>query len=700
MRQQTTAAVLFVAALPLAALPLAALPLAALSLAALSLAALPLAAQESDRLTLGKMLDWERVAGPRISPDGKTIVFTRSWTDKVNDNMRSELWIMDVDGKNQRFLMKGSSPRWSPDGTRIAYLRKGEPSGNQIHVLHMMDRSSTQITHLSQSPSGIRWSPDDKSIAFSMQVPEKNEFKIKLPKRPKGAKWAEEPKIITRLNYRRDHRGYNPSGFRHIFVVDATGGTPRQITTGDYNHGSPEWHPNGQSILFSGLRAEDADWQIRESEIYRVQLDGGEIEQLTDRPGSDSGPVVSPDGKKIAYRVGPKNKDTYNVTDIQIAEFVYGGLKAIKTIRLDRQPSSLTWAKNGDDLYATYRDSGENHLWRFSTDANPVKLTRGRIRFRLADIGKDGTIVGIRSAALEPGDIWTNDTATGWRRLTNVNADVLAGIELGAVEEIRYKSHGDLEIQGWIVKPPHFDKTKKYPLILQIHGGPHGMYGIDFSFERQNHAAEGYVVLYTNPRGSAGYGKKFGNEINNAYPGYDYDDLMRGVDAVIAKGYIDEKSLFVYGGSGGGVLTAWIVGHTDRFAAAVSMFPVINWISFVGTTDGPYWYTNFKQLPWEGIEEHWNRSPLKYVGNVTTPTMLITGELDLRTPMAQTEEFYQALKLRKIDTMMIRVPDEYHGAAGRHLSNRLRRILYVRKWFEKYGSNNKVVQASAKKDGR
>ena len=189
--------------------------------------------------------------------------------------------------------------------------------------------------------------------------------------------------------------------------------------------------------------------------------------------------------------------------------------------------------------------------------------------------------------------------------------------------------------------------------------------------------------MYANPRGSLGYGKDFGNAINNAYPGRDYDDLMACVDHVVGQGYVDESNMNVFGGSGGGVLTAWIVGHTDRFSAAVSMYPVIDWISFVGTTDGPYWYTNFKELPWDDITEHWNRSPLKYVGAVTTPTMLITGELDLRTPMAQTEEFYQALKLRKVATAMVRVPGEYHGAASRP-SNRMRRILYVREWFGRY----------------
>ncbi len=251
------------------------------------------------------------------------------------------------------------------------------------------------------------------------------------------------------------------------------------------------------------------------------------------------------------------------------------------------------------------------------------------------------------------------------------------------------------KVQGWVVKPPDFDASKKYPLMLYIHGGPHTMYGVGFNFEFQNHAAEGYVVLYTNPRGSTGYGSAFGNAINNAYPGQDYDDLMRGVDEVVRRGYVDERQLFVTGGSGGGVLTTWIVGHTDRFAAAVAMKPVTNWYSFVGTTDGADWYYNFKRLPWEDPAEHLRRSPLTYVGNVKTPTMILTGDLDLRTPLEQTEQYYRALKMRKVDTAMVRLTDEFHGFNAefglRHPSNRVSQILFLRGWFEKYRNKGQTT---------
>jgi dipeptidyl aminopeptidase/acylaminoacyl peptidase len=293
--------------------------------------------------------------------------------------------------------------------------------------------------------------------------------------------------------------------------------------------------------------------------------------------------------------------------------------------------------------------------------------------------------VGTLTGPHAPGDVVTLEVRRPQliTRLTDVNGDVLTGRTLGAVEEIWYSSVDGYRIQGWIVKPPDFDAAKKYPLMLSIHGGPHGMYGVGFNFGWQEHAANGYVVLYTNPRGSTGYGSAFGNAIKNAYPGKDYDDLMIGVDSLIRRGYVDSTNMFVYGCSGGGVLTSWIVGHTTRFAAASANCPVTNWFSFVGTTDGPSWYRNFAKLPWEDPSEHLRRSPIMYVGNVTTPTMLMTGEMDLRTPMGQTEEYYEALRIRKIPTAMVRFKEEWHGTTSRP-SNFMRTQLYLRAWFEKH----------------
>jgi dipeptidyl aminopeptidase/acylaminoacyl peptidase len=291
----------------------------------------------------------------------------------------------------------------------------------------------------------------------------------------------------------------------------------------------------------------------------------------------------------------------------------------------------------------------------------------------------------VRSTIKQPGQIVTFTTSrpADVRVLVDVNTDVLEGATLADAEELQFKSKDGLRVQGWLMKPVGFDPSKKYPLVLWIHGGPWSMYNIGWSWTFQNFAANGYAVLWTNPRGSTGYGQDFVNGIQHSYPDKDYDDLMAGVDAAIAKGWIDPDNLFVCGGSGGGVLTAWIVGHTNRFRAAVSMRPVVNWHSFVGTTDGISWYNQFKKYPWEDPMEYAVRSPLHYVANVRTPTMVMTGEADLRTPIAQTEEFYRALKvLRKADTLMVRMPEEYHG--WRRPSHQLLQQLYLLAWFEKY----------------
>ncbi|CDM64507.1 S9 family peptidase [Pyrinomonas methylaliphatogenes] len=644
---------------------------------------------QKDRLTLDLFLDWEYVASPQLSPDGRQIVYTRRWTDKVNDKYEDEIWIMNVDGSRNRFLVKGSQAQWSPDGTRIAFIAPGQPSGAQIFVRWLDTGDTTQITHLERSPSNIRWSPDGKKIAFNMIVPATNSFTVKPPPKPNGAKWIDPPRVIDRLNYRADGAGYRPEGFMHIFIVSADGGTPRQVTDGDYNHGAPEWMPDSDTLVFSAVRKPDAEYLRNGTEIYKLSLRTGRIQQLTDRDGPDVNPTVSPDGRLIAYTGYDQTDDTYIVSKLYLMD-ADGNNKKVLTPDFDRSPEELFWAPDGSGIYFTTEDRGTNNLWFISaTGGAPRQITQGNHQLSVTAIGKDGTVVGILTGPQQPPDVVVFSLKQPTpRRVTFVNDDLLAGRKLGEVEEIWYDSVGGFKIQGWIVKPPDFDPHKKYPLILYIHGGPHAMYGVGFNFEFQNHAAEGYVVLYVNPRGSTGYGQTFGNAIKNNYPGDDYVDLMRGVDEAIKRGYIDERNLFVCGGSGGGVLTAWIVGHTDRFAAAVSMKPVVNWYSFVGTTDSAMWYYNFKKFPWEDPQEHLRRSPLAYVGNVKTPTMLLTGELDLRTPMEQTEQFYRALKMRKVDTVMVRLNDEYHGfnapLGPRHPSNRLWQILYLRGWFERY----------------
>ncbi len=649
----------------------------------------PAAAQDkTGRLTLDRYLSWEDVSGPQLSPDGTQIIYVRRWIDPINDRWDSSLWIMNADGGRNRFLVEGSSAVWSPDGTRIAYVAQGEPKGSQIYVRWMdAEGATSQVTRLATgSPSSISWAPGGESIAFQMLVPEKlgPEWSIKMPARPEGAEWTASPKIIDRLNYRSDGSGYRPLGYRHVFVVPADGGTPRQITSGDWNHSSYRWMPDGASMVFQSNRVEDAEHVWRESEIYKVDVHSGEVTQLTTRKGPDGSPVPSPDGSLIAYTGQDWSTDTYVENGLYVMNADGSGVRLLAN-EMGRSPGGMRWAHDGSGIYFTASMKGTANLYFAPLDGEPGPVTEGDHMLSVSDINRSGLAVGTVTSPQVPRDLvsFSVGDAANMHILHRANKTHLSEVQLGEVEEIWYPSVDGLQIHGWIVKPPDFDPTKKYPLILRIHGGPHGMYSFGFDFKNQNHAANGYVLLYTNPRGSSGYGSEFGNEIKNAYPDMDYDDLMAGIDEVISRGYIDERNLFVYGGSGGGVLTAWIVGHTDRFTAAVSKAPVINWISFVGTTDGSSWYYNFEHLPWEDPSEHLRRSPLMYVGNVTTPTMLLTGERDLRTPMEQTEQFYRALKLRKIPTAMVRMTDSWHSRSSPP-TNFIRVQLLLRNWFERF----------------
>ena len=657
----------------------------------------PTAAQEqTGRLTPELYFEWEEVRpfllaggmGPQISPDGSQVLYERRHIDKMKDRWVSELHIVGADGERPRRLTDGGGAVWSPDGERIAFVRADGDGTPQIFVRWMdAEGAETQVSHLTHGPGGLTWSPDGETLAFSMMVPSEPEWTVTIPGRPEGAEWTVEPKVVTRPNYRRDYVGYTDGGYRHVFVLPATGGTPRQLTDGDWNHGAPVWSADGSELFFSALREDDADYRFRESEIYAVSVSSGAIRQLTTRAGSDHSPVPSPDGRLIAYLGHDETDDAYYADNIYVMNVDGSGVREIATDR-DRDPSGLRWAADGSGVYYNAPDGGAENLYFAPLDGPVRQITEGEHYLTVYSMAANGMAAGVVSSAHEPGDVVVFDVAAGGdiSKITDVNGDILAGVELGEVEDVWYESSDGLEIQGWIVKPPDFDPSKKYPLMLAIHGGPHGRYGFGTPYmwyEWQLEAASGYVVLYTNPRGSSGYGSAFGNEIENAYPGMDYDDLMAGVDVVLERGYIDDQNMFVYGCSGGGVLTAWVVGHTDRFAAASSECPVTNWFSFVGTTDGLGWYNNFEHLPWEDPSEHLRRSPLMYVGNVTTPTLLITGEGDLRTPMGQTEEYYQALQMLKVPTAMVRLQDEWHAYFYRP-TNTIRTWMYRMDWFRKH----------------
>jgi len=658
------------------------------------------AADHSDTNILKNLdvFELEVAADPQISPDGSQIVYARRSMDIMSDRPVSNLWIIDEDGDNHRPLLSGSgsyrSPRWSPSGDRIAYITQVEGRGPQIHVRWMDTGQTAMLTNVRNGPSSLAWSPDGETIAFSMFVEHDAKPLAKPPKRPEGAEWAPPVTVIEDMPFRADGAGYLPLGHSHLFVLSAEGGTPRQITSGDYNHGGTlAWTPDGDSILFAANRQEDFRHDPMESELWSVRVSDGELTQLTDRNGPDFGPVISPDGRTVAYRGFDDKMMGYHNTGVYLLDLGSGESRKISG-DFDRTISDVQWAGSSKRLYIQYDDRGKTTIATLSLggEITPVADDVGGV-----SIGRPYTSGGFSSATNgaftytagmphRPADVATGQGDRKPRRITDLNDDVLGHKTLARIEEITWQSSvGDHEIQGWIAYPPNFDPTEKYPFMLEIHGGPRAAYGPQFSTEVQLYAAAGYVVLYANPRGSTSYGYDFVNEIHHNYPSQDYDDLMSGVDAVIERGYIDEEQLFVTGGSGGGVLTAWIIGKTDRFAAAVVAKPVINWISFTLTADLTQFFTKywFEKMPWEDVETYWAQSPLSLVGNVTTPTALLTGEADYRTPIAESEQYYQALKLRKIDTALIRIPEASHGIAARpsHLIAKVDNILA---WFERY----------------
>jgi acylaminoacyl-peptidase len=633
---------------------------------------------------------------PRLSPDGRTIVYERCWFDVMKDRKRSNLWIVGADGRGNRPLTTGAAndggAAWSPDGKRLAWVA-AEDGKAQIFVRWMDSGESAAVTHQTQSPRGLGFSPDGKWIAFTMRVPAPDLALAQMPAPPKGAEWAAPPRVINRVTYRIDGSGYLDPGYTHVFVVAADGGAPRQITQGKHNFmGTPAWTADGRAVIVSSNFDDDWEYEPLESELFRVDVDSGATAQLTHRKGPDQGPVLSPDGKRIAWLGFDDNGKPYQGSHVYVMDLAGGTPRAL-TADFDFDADDLEWDGNRG-LAFHYDDHGMTKIgW--------VAAGGGRVETLADDLG--GTAIGrpyaggamsvsggrvayTRVSEYRPADVAVIERGGRPKSLTDLNANLLGHRALGKVEEMRVKSSADgREVEAWIVTPPDFDPSKKYPLMLEIHGGPFANYGPRFAPETQLYAAHGYIVVYPNPRGSTSYGSEFANLIENAYPGKDYDDLMSVVDAVIARGSIDTSNLFVTGGSGGGVLTAWIVGHNDRFRAAVVAKPVINWYSFTLTSDlytlfAKYW---FPGVPWEQQKNYMERSPIAYVGNVKTPTMLITGEDDHRTPSSEAEQFYQALKLRKVDTALVRIPGASHEINTRP-SNMLAQVLNTIGWFERH----------------
>lgn len=648
------------------------------------------------------VFDLEWAADPQISPDGSQIVYQRRGMDKMTDRRTSRLWIINADGSGHMKLTgldtNESSPRWSPDGSRIAFASSAEDNGSEIYVYWIDSGAIARITQLERSPGSMSWSPDGTHIAFSMHVPESNPVLVKPPKKPNGAEWAEHPRVTQRLNHEADGTGYLEPGFSHLFVVPAEGGTARQITSGDFHHDSkPVWSPNGTSLIFSANRHDTWAYERRNSEVYSVSVDDGTITPLTDREGPDQSPALSPDGQTIAYLGYDDQKQTYQIAHLYTMNPDGSGKKEIE-LNLDRDISDMVWDEEGDGLYFMYDDEGNTRIGHTDLSGNTSLVANdvggtsigrpyGGGSFSVSD---DGTIALNQTTPYFPAELAVTTMGKDEaNKITDLNGDVLEYRQLGQTEEIWYESSVDgRKIQGWIVKPPFFEVGKSYPMIVENHGGPISNYGDRFSPEIQLFASAGYVVFYPNPRGSTGYGEEFGNLLYHNYPGDDYHDVMDGVDAVIEQGYVSEDSLYVTGGSAGGIMTAWIIGKTNRFRSAAVVKPVMNWISKTLTADNYYGYAYYRYpgQPWENFEEYWKFSPISLVGNVETPTLVMVGTADLRTPLFEAKQLYHALKLRKIETALVEIPGSYHFISNRP-SQLITKVNHVLAWFEKYRDN-------------
>jgi dipeptidyl aminopeptidase/acylaminoacyl peptidase len=642
------------------------------------------------------IFELEYAADPQVSPDGSSIVYVRRSNDIMTDSTRSSLWIVDTKGDNHRPIVSSHknhySPTWSPDGKRLAFISNSEGKP-QLYVRWMDTGQTALVTNIESSPSSITWSPDGKTIAFTMSVKsDEKPFKIAMPHKPKGAEWSEPFQYISKTRYQADGKGVLDPAYTHIFVVPAEGGTARQLTSGNYHHsGALSWAANSQSLYFSANRSDNWEYEPGESDIFSVDM-SGKVKQLTDMPGREGNPLVSPNGKYIAYAKRDDKKLAYRNTYLHVMD-VEGKNDRNLSSDVDNSVSNFHW-KGDSGLYYQQTVRGVTQVDYVSlSGAKHSNITSG---LGGTTLGRPytsgtfdyayGTFAFTKGRHDRPADIYVQK-GKKQKQLTALNEDLLGHKTLGAIQEITYKSAIDgEEIHGWYILPPNFDPAKKYPLITEIHGGPHLAYGPHFSAELQRMASEGYIVFYDNHRGSTGYGERFALLLQNKYSSkYDFSDHISGVDALIAKGLVDPDRLYITGGSAGGIAAAYAIGLTDRFKAAVVAKPVINWLSKVLTADSGMHQIQhqFPGMPWDQVEHYWERSPLSLVGNVKTPTMLITGMEDKRTPMSETEQYYQALKLLKVDTVLVKVPGSSHGIAGRP-SRLIGKVENILAWFKKY----------------
>lgn len=669
------------------------------------------------------------IADPQISPDGRQVAFVRVTVDEKREGYETALWIVPADGSEPaRALTRGPrdlSPRWSPDGTRLVFVRSpekdGKPQPPQLHLLSLVGGEPQVLTDIPQGAGSPVWSPDGRTIAFTASANDQDlaQWAWKKEKeKEEGAKEGEERvsdvRVITRAVFRLDGQGYlDPTRPSHLWTVEvprpgdgAALPLPRQITRGEFAEEQPVWSPDGAWLYFRSRRVEDA--LDDDADLWVVPAGGGEMRRVADIQGGIDAFAVSPDGRRIAF-IGSAEAEplrSYDQPDLFVVDTAAGGTPRNLTTGYDfdigrpltgdqkaprgERPLAPVWSADGRTLLVTASERGRANLLRVDAATGKVSpLTAGDQEVVCYTASRDGSRLAlVLSNATLINDLHVLEAATGrMRPVVQPNAELFAQIALSAPEEITYQSFDGRPIQAWVQKPVDFDPAQKYPLILNIHGGPHAAYGWTFDHEFHWLAARGYVVLYPNPRGSSAYGQEFGNVIQYRFPGDDAKDLLAGVDELVRRGSVDPKRLGVTGGSGGGILTNWILTQTDRFAAAVSQRSIADWTSFWYTADfalfRPYW---FRGAPWEQPEDFAARSPITHVANIKTPLMLIEGEADQRTPStAGGEMMFRALEYLKRPVVMVRFPGETHELSRSGGPwHRVERLQHIVAWFDKY----------------
>ena len=672
-------------------------------------------------------------ADPRISPDGRQVVYVRVTVNEKKDGYDTALWTVPTDGSEPaRPFTSGphdSSPRWSPDGSRISFVRTVEKEGPQIFLISTRGGEAVALTSLPKGANGAAWSPDGRAIAFESSANEKDLKKWRAQKEAKdstrdkeknekGDKGDDEHesdvRVITKAVYRYNGGGYDdPAHPEHLWTVavPADGDKapePKQLTSGDLSQSDASWSPDGSLVYFGSDRNKEPYYEDPRASLFVVPAAGGEPRQVVSFNGGAGDYSLSPDGRSIAM-IGFANPDkprSHNESDL----FVIGTADGIKARNLTASydgeigegvgsdqhpprgggPKPIVWSRDGRFLYVTTAEQGRANLARVDVATGAMQpITRGDQEVVSYSASADRSRMAlVLSTPTVLGDLYSLDTASG--KLTLIarpNQELFAQLNLTPPEEIVYKSFDGREIHAFVQKPADFDPKKKYPLILDIHGGPHTAYGYSFFHEMQWMAAKGYVVLYPNPRGSSEYGQDFGNVIQYEFPGDDAKDLLAGVDEMVKRGVADPKRLGVTGGSGGGILTNWIVTQTDRFAAAAAQRSIASWADFWYTADftlfRPTW---FRGAPWEDPQDFARRSPITYAAKITTPLMLIEGEADYRTPPgAGGEQMFRALKYMKKPVVMVRFPGESHelSRSGQPW-HRVERLRHIMAWMDKY----------------